>query len=60
MVTCPEPEHEASVQEESSESGEGAGRFPQGVGQLRGDVGVRRNRWDVAVETKDNIIIDKK
>lgn len=61
MVTLrPEPEHEASVQEESPEPGEGAGRLPQGVGELCGDVGVRRNRWDVLLETQDNDIIINK
>lgn len=38
-----EPEDEASVEKESPEPGEGAGRLPQSVRELRGDIGIRRN-----------------
>ncbi|XP_069021061.1 endoplasmic reticulum-Golgi intermediate compartment protein 2-like isoform X2 [Embiotoca jacksoni] len=43
VESSPEPEDEAPVQEESPEPGEGAGRLPQSVGELRGDVSIRRN-----------------
>lgn len=44
VENCCEPEDEASVKKESAEPGEGAGRLPQSVRELRGDIGVRRNR----------------
>lgn len=44
MENCCEREDEASVKKESAEPGEGAGRLPQSVRELRGDIGVRRNR----------------
>lgn len=44
-------EDEASVEKESSELGEGAGRLSQGVRELRGDVCVGRNRWAVHLES---------
>lgn len=51
--SCREPEDEASVQEESPEPGEGAGRLPQGPGELRGDHGLRRDRSAVPLESKN-------
>lgn len=50
---CPEPEDEASVPKESPESGEGAGRLPQSIRELCGDLSIRRNRWDTLLK-KDN------
>ena len=52
MESSRQPKDEAPVQEESTEAGEGAGRFPQSVGELRGDVGSRRNRWDIPLKNK--------
>lgn len=48
----PEPEHEAVDERKSPELGEGAGRLPQGVRQLRGDVGLGGNRWVAPLETE--------